>query len=723
MAGNGTKRNDGRRDIERAVANLADRLPDPLRPLARLAFNYRWSWLTGGADLFQDVDPWVWRRSWNPRAAIEAAPPRRLRELAADRDYISRLERVAGELDRDLTRPSAEIPLRPDSPVAYFCCEFGIHSSIPLYGGGLGVLAGDTLKTASDLAIPLVAVGLLCKEGYFHQRLDPSGWQHEYWVTTDFERLPAALVTDENGEAVCVDVVIRGRTVRSQIWRIDVGRVPLFLLDTDRPDNHPIDRWITARLYIGDRQTRLAQYAVLGIGGVRALQAMGIELSVLHMNEGHAALSGYERLRRLVEVGYSFDDAVFAVRQESVFTTHTPIAAGNEGYNPEEVEAVLGDFVRSVGVPPRMLYGLGRIAPANEQEPVSITPLALRMSRTANGVSRKHGEVARSMWQSLWPDHPVDYVPIGHVTNGVHALTWMSTPVQELFDRHLGADWRSRLTDPVVWDRVSEIPDDELWKVRCELREDLVNFAREQSVHDRLARGEQADYIDAARRTFDPKVLTIGFARRVAMYKRLYLLTHLPDHGLARLLADGPTPIQFVVAGKAHPQDHEAKVVLRDGFQLKGHPAVGRRVVYLEDYDMRMARRIVAGVDVWLNLPRPPLEASGTSGMKVAFNGGLNLSVLDGWWIEGYDGENGWAIDSREGDPHAQDQQDARRLLELMEGEVIPLFYDRGPDGIPHRWLQRVKAALRTLIPQFGSNRMLHEYVGKLYLRPTDVTL
>lgn len=715
MRGDEHQLNDGRRDMERAIADLADRLPRPLQALARLAYNYRWSWLSGGADLFSEIDPPEWRRTWNPRAVIEAASPRHLDGLATQASFTARAAELAAQLDDDLARPWAATAIRPEAPVAYFCSEYGLHSSLPIYGGGLGVLAGDTLKAASDLALPMVGVGLLCKEGYFHQRLDPAGWQHEYWVTTEFDRLPAVLVTGADEAPLTVDVVIRGRPVHVQMWRLDIGRVPLYLLDTDRDDNHPIDRWITARLYVGDRHTRLAQYAVLGIGGARALQALGIAPAIVHLNEGHAALRGLERIRELCAAGQSFDEAVAAVRRQTVFTTHTPIPAGNEGYSREEVDFVLGDFIRSLAVPPETLYALGRVTPSNEHESVSITPLALRTSHAANGVSRRHGEVARSMWQGLWPERPVDAVPIRHVTNGVHTATWMSVHMQALLDRYLSPAWRTRLTEQALWDGIGSIPDAELWRVRCTLRQELVDFVRGQSIRDRITRGEPADYVDAAARVFDPTVLTIGFARRIAQYKRIYLIGRLPDQGIVRLLADGPTPVQLVLAGKAHPQDHEAKMILRDGFQFKGYPAVGRRVVFLEDYDLRMARRVVAGVDVWLNLPRPPLEASGTSGMKVALNGGLNLSVLDGWWAEAYDGLNGWAITSPDADPHAQDEHDARALLALLEHEIIPLFYDRDADGIPHRWLQRIKTALRSLTPQFTAERMLREYVSTMY--------
>ncbi|HVO22638.1 MAG TPA: alpha-glucan family phosphorylase [Candidatus Margulisiibacteriota bacterium] len=707
--------NDGRRDIERAVADLAERLPAPLAPLARIAYNYRWAWFPQGIALFRDIDPAIWRRSeCNPRYVIEAATPQRLLTLAQDSAYVERVQRIAAAIDADLQRPAADTPIAAARPIAYLCSEFGIHCSLPLYGGGLGVLAGDVLKAASDLALPMVGASLLYRYGYFHQRLDTTGWQHEYWTATNFERLPAVLVTGSNGSPLTVEMVIRDRRVAVQVWRIDVGRVPLYLLDTDREDNHPIDRWITSRLYIGDRHTRLAQYAVLGIGAVRALDALGIQPRLIHLNEGHAALSSFERVCRLMQGGLGEEEALALVRRETIFTTHTPVAAGNEGYREEEVEPLLSHFIDHLGLPRSTFYDLGRIHAGDRQEPANITPLALRTSRAANGVSRRHGEVARTMWHPLWPERSEAEVPITHVTNGVHTTTWMSHGMQSLLDRHLGADWRTRLDDQAMWERVADIPDADLWAVRCEQREALVRYVREQSMRDRLARGETADYVEAAARAFDPNTLTIGFARRMATYKRFYLLSRFPERGV-RLLTDGPSAIQIIVAGKAHPQDDEAKHALSGFIQMKRGPEVARRIVFLEDYDLHMAPRLVSGVDLWLNLPRPPLEASGTSGMKVALNGGLNASVLDGWWAEAYDGENGWAIASPPGDPRMQDDHDASALLDLIELEVIPLFYKRDSQGIPRSWVQRIKASMCTLIPQFTANRMLHDYVRTMY--------
>jgi starch phosphorylase len=711
---NHREENDGRRDVSQAIARMTERLPPALCPLARLAHNYVWSWLPHGEAVFRDIDPALWKRSGcNPRSLIEAASPRRFVELCDDPAYLERLRLLDARLTEELGRPPVDLGMAPERPVAYFCSEFGVHPSLPLYGGGLGVLAGDLLKAASDLAVPLVGVGLLYRQGYFHQRLDLGGWQHESWTTTHFEQTPAVLVTEPSGRPQVVEVEIRARRVRIQVWRVDIGRVPLYLLDTDREDNHPIDRWITARLYIGDRHTRLAQYAVLGIGGIRALAALGIEPSLVHLNEGHAGLGSLERLRCGIAAGSPSSDVLAEVRSGTIFTTHTPIAAGNEGYSLQEVEPVLGRFVDTIGIARESCFDLGRVKPGEESDSFGITPLALRTSRAANGVSRRHGEVARGMWQPLWPDRAVEDVPIGHVTNGVHTTTWMATAMQDLLDRHL-PDWRRRISDAALWDAVRTIPDGEIWEVRRRLRRALVEYTREKSVFDRLSRGEAPGYVEAAATAFGDDALTIGFARRVATYKRLYLLTRNLDRGL-RLLADRDRPIQVVIAGKAHPSDDEAKHSLRALLEARRAPHVGEHIAFLEDYDLRMAPLIVAGVDLWLNLPRPPLEASGTSGMKVLLNGGLNLSVLDGWWLEAYDGENGWAIASPEGDPATQDEADTTALFNLLENEIVPLFFEREPDGIPHRWIARAKASMGRLIPRFSAERMMRDYVAKLY--------
>jgi starch phosphorylase len=534
-------------------------------------------------------------------------------------------------------------------------------------------------------------------QGYFRQRIDASGWQHEYWVDSDPERLPAALVTGEDGQPLTVTVPIEEREVHVQIWRVDVGRVSLYLLDTDRPDNDPFARWISSRLYVGDPSVRFAQYVVLGIGGVRALAALGIEAGTLHLNEGHPALAPLE---------------LPGVR--TVFTTHTPVPAGNDTYPADQVAKTLSGLARELGRPVEELIRLGRTHPDDENEPFGVTQFALRMSQTAGGVSRRHGEVARGMWHELWPDLPVDEVPIGHVTNGVHVPTWLGAPMRELLTRQLGDGWLARAAEPGSWSGVDDIPDEDLWQARADQRADLVGFASERSVFDRFGRTDVSDYVEAAARSFRPDVLTIGFARRVATYKRLGLLAYDPERLLA--LLGGERPVQVLLAGKAHPRDDEAKRVVQQLFGLKGAEAVGEHVIFLDDYDLATGARLVQGCDLWVNLPRPPLEASGTSGMKSVMNGGLQLSVLDGWWAEGYDGSNGWALSGEIDDDHtAQDTRDAAELYRLLEEEVVPAFYERDERGIPGAWLTRMRASLRTLGPAFCATRMLAEYVERAY--------
>jgi len=706
---------DGTEDRERNVLELGARLPGALVPLARLSFNYRWAWVPGGRQLFTDVDPSLWYQSCcNPRFVLESASPQRLAELDADPEFTRRVHLLAGQLDAELARPLAP-GWGADATVAYFCSEFGVHCSLPIYGGGLGVLAGDLLKTASDLALPMVGVGLAYREGYFHQRLDLAGWQQEYWLRAGFEHLPMSLVTDADGRPLTVTVPIRGRSVHMQAWRVDVGRVPLYLLDTDRADNDPVDRWITARLYVGDRELRLAQYAVLGIGGRRMLRALGIEPSLVHLNEGHATLAAVERLAELRRDGggQTPADALATLRRETVFTTHTPVAAGNESYRKVDVEAVLGAYLDTIPAARSTFETLASVDPGGDVG-LAITVLALRTSGGANAVSKRHGEVARAMWQPLWPERAAHDVPIGHVTNGVHVPTWMAGEMQTLLDAHLPVDWRTRPDDTSMWDALDGIPDAAIWATRNTLRARLVDHVREASTLHRLRRGEPHDYVDAAARVFDPDVLTIGFARRVATYKRLYLLTHDLERALT-LLADAARPVQVLIAGKAHPQDDEAKHTLQALMGTRRTGDLGSRVVFLEDYDLHLAPRLIGGCDVWLNLPRPPLEASGTSGMKSMLNGGLQLSVLDGWWEEAYDEQVGWGIRTPHGDPAAQDAHDAQALFDLCEHAVAPSFYNRDEAGVPVQWVRKIRASMRRLVPRFSSHRMVRDYERLLY--------
>jgi starch phosphorylase len=690
----------GRRDIDRAIAGLASRLPAELEVLARIAYDYAWSWDPDGDALFGDVDPDRWVAcAGNPVRLLQEASAQRLAAAAADAALLER----ADALDRRLSEHRAAPPSREGGPVAYFCAEYAIHASLPVYSGGLGALAGDLVKEASDRALPLVAIGLLYRQGYFRQRIDMSGWQREYWLDTDAERLPAALIRGDDGEPVTVTVPVRDERIVAQIWRVDVGRVPLLLLDAERPENSAFARFTTSQLYVGSPELRLNQYALLGIGGRRALAALGIEPEVIHLNEGHAAFGALE------EPGATVDEVVERSRPHTVFTTHTPVPAGNDAYPGGEVALLLEPLIDARGFDDDAVLALGRTHPDDEHEPFGITQLAIRTARATNAVSRRHGEVAREMWQELWPGRPLADIPITHVTNGVHVPTWIGGPMRALLDRHLGDGWITRAADPDTWAGIDAIGDDELMAVRRAQRAALVDLVRARIPLDRVARGEDRAFVQAGEAAFDPDALTIGFARRVATYKRLSLMVH--DAQRALDLLRGDRPVQLIIAGKAHPKDEPGKQLIQQLLHLRGAEGTQARVVFLADYDLASAARLVGGCDVWVNLPRPPLEASGTSGMKSVLNGGLQLSVLDGWWAEAYDGSNGWALPGEvDADHQAQDARDAATLYRLLEDEIVPEFYAN--DGA---WVRRVKASLRTLSPQFSATRMVQDYERKMY--------
>jgi glycogen phosphorylase len=695
---------------------LAEQLPEPLRPLATLAFNYWWCWQAGGDEPWRSVDPERWESSgYNPVRLLREAPRRILERAAGDATLLSTVGRLLAGLEAALARPAADgTPASPDRPIAFLCAEYGSHSSLPIYAGGLGGLAGDLLKEASDRCVPMVAVGLLYRRGYFHQRLDPSGWQHEYWIEMTPEQLPIDPVLAPHGGPIEIEVPVRGQSARARIWRAQVGRVPLYLLDTNIPANTPILRFITSQLYIGEPEYRLMQYALLGIGAVRALGAMGIRPALYHLNEGHPALAALELAREELGAGRSLERAIAENRSRLAFTTHTPVLAGNETYAPAAIERVLGGYAQQLCVGLDAILALGRAPDAPTTNPFGMTDLALNASGSVNAVSRRHCEVSRTMWAHHWPGRPESEIPIQYVTNGVHLPTWIATPMRALLERHLEPGWIGRPADLRIWSAIDGIPDEELWQVRNRLRAELVDFVRARSIADRLARGESIDYVERAAQCFDPGVLTLGFARRVASYKRLHLLVADASRALAAL--GGPRPVQVVIAGKAHPRDEGAKRMLQQIFALKDQPLASARVAFLEDYDLAMAQKLVAGCDVWINLPRPPQEASGTSGMKAALNGGLNLSVLDGWWIEAFDGSNGWAIQSGgERDETTQDARDADALYRILESEVVPLFYERDERGIARGWVQRIKASLRTIAPRFNTARALDEYLTVIY--------
>jgi starch phosphorylase len=705
-------------EIEERRIHHERSLPEPLAALERLAWNYWWSWATDGAFVFRDLDPSVWEEcEHNPRRLLKEVSEFRLMQMATDPGYIERVRRLAEKFDAYMANKETwraaggETKTTDAHPVAYFCAEYGIHHSLPLYSGGLGILAGDHLKSASDINLPLVAVGLLYRYGYFRQRLTRDGWQEEHYGETHAQELPIEPVKDRAGETAYVEVLMRGRMVRARAWCVRVGRVSLYLLDTNIPENEELDRWVTGHLYGGDRETRMVQEMMLGIGGVRLLRRLGIEPQVFHLNEGHSAFLTLELARELTEV-----------RERCAFTTHTPVAAGNDEFEPAVVEKCFGDsYEQSLGLSHDEFLDLGRVDTTNDLEWYGLTPLAIRMCRSTNGVSRRHGEVSRALWQRLFPESAVEDVPITSVTNGVHKQTWVAPLIRSLLEKYVGEDWASICThDRERWQRgMQRIPDEELWRAHRLLKHRLVAFVRHRSLHARLQRNESRDYTEAARILFDPEALTIGFARRVAGYKRWSLLLTDPDR-LQRMMLDEERPIQLVFAGKAHPQDQGAKLILQQLARWKYHPLVMHRAVFLQDYDQEIARQLVQSVDVWLNVPRKPQEASGTSGEKVAMNGGLNLSVLDGWWVEGYDGTNGWAIgdaSAASDDPtDAVDARDAESLYRVLESEVIPLYYQRTEaGGYPHLWVAMMKRSIETLAPVFNSDRMVEEYAERIY--------
>jgi len=708
----------GVKDIRRAAQVLAREIPARLAPLARVAYNYHWVWHPDGEQVFRDIDKDRWRLCrQNPVRFLEEASPEVLERAASNLSLVRRAEALRNALEEDMARSASDHGVATsDRPIAFFCAEFGLHRSLPIYSGGLGVLAGDILKEASDRALPMVGVGLMYRQGYFHQRVDAGGWQHEYWYETDPDRRPCALISCDDGSPLTVKVPIWDEEVSVYVWRVEVGRVPLFLLDAEVGANTPRQRYISAKLYDGNREIRLAQYALFGVGGMRVLDALGITPSVIHLNEGHPVAATMELMGRAIEGGASFAEAHEQVRQRVVFTTHTPVPAGNETYSAYEMMTVFPDVARRLGGHMDSLLDLGRFNAGDRGEPVGVTALAIRMSRSTNAVSRIHGSVSRGMWPGLFPGRSADRVPITHITNGVHVPTWISPMMRRLLDTYLKPGWHAleRITDPATWAPVDTIPDAELWAVRQEYARWLAHWVRSRTVADRLSRGDPMDYAVKAANTFDAGVLTLGFARRLATYKRLHLLIHDPERMLRLLTA--PHPIQLLFAGKAHPRDDDAKRVLARMFTLKGDPRLGGRVAFFEDYDIGLASILTNGCGLWVNLPRPPLEASGTSGMKAAFNGVLNLSVLDGWWAEAYDGGNGWSIDgAHDADEGAKDARDGAALFDLLEREIIPLYYHRDAAGVPRAWVARIKASLRTIGPRFCATRMLDEYVRSIY--------
>jgi starch phosphorylase len=705
--------------VAHAVRDPLPNLPAALEPLGRLALNLRWVWNHAADRLWEALAPDVWTQTRNPVLVIQNTPRSRLEELSRNADFIERLRRLDRSHAEYLARPSwyqERCTIERPLSIAYFSMEYGITDAVPLYSGGLGVLAGDHLKTASDLGVPLTAVGLFYREGYFRQMLDASGAQLEIYAINSRDSMPVRQVVDSDGTPLRVTIELPGRDLRVRIWRASIGRVELYLLDSDDPLNSPFDRGITHKLYGGDGETRYMQEAVLGIGGWRALQALGIDADVLHLNEGHAAFATLERARSFMDAnGTDFFTALWATRAGNVFTTHTPVSAAFDTYSMPLLIKYGVDYAHRCGLEPGQLVGLGRVNPRDSAEPFNLAYLAARTCAHINGVSELHGRVSRRIFAPIYPRWPEHEVPVGHVTNAVHVPTWDSPWADHLWTDACGKErW---LGDPQrLSDAVARLTDAQIWDFRAMERRDLVDYARRR-LHRQLAqRGERPETLALARDALDPNVLTLGFARRFTEYKRPAMLLKQAER-LVKLLCDPTRPVQLIIAGKAHPRDEHGRAYVREWAEFVGRPEVRDRAVFLEDYDMALAEQLVQGVDVWINTPRRPWEASGTSGMKVLVNGGLNLSELDGWWAEAYDPEVGWALgDGQEHDEAGWDGVETGQLFTLLEREVVPQFYDRDAEGIPRAWVARIRASLARLTPRFSSNRMLAEYLDDYYL-------
>ncbi len=705
---------------------LTRELPENLKPLEAISANFYWSWQPEGTAVFRDLDPVLWDEcEQNPRALLNRVHEIRLWQKSTDTVYVERLNRFSKKFAEYVNAPriSTNEHEKPtfDNPVAYFCAEYGVHNSLPNYSGGLGILAGDHLKSASDLNLPLIAMGLLYRFGYFRQDISHEGWQEERYNDVFASDLALTPVFDENGNRMTVSVHIRGREVVAQAWHASVGRISFYLLDTNVPENSDVDRLITGHLYGGDPETRIVQEKVLGMGGVRLLRKLGVSPSVFHLNEGHSAFLTLELAKEHLEShpDDNFADAADAVRKQCVFTTHTPVAAGNDMFEPKKLgECFSSEYIASLKLTNDEFLALGRVVLADDAEFFGMTPLAIRMCRSANGVSAKHGEVSRGLWLKMFPDlSDSASVPITSVTNGVHAPTWVAPVFQNLYESRIGANWHEIVRDEEAWaSAVNSLSDTEIWDAHLRLKSLSIAFIRERTRSKETGSKDTINERKDTRNLFSPDILTIGFARRVAAYKRWNLLfSDLPR--LLKMVDNGDRPVQFVFAGKAHPQDRTAKTILRDLMSINHESNWQKRAVFVEDYDQEVARYLVQGVDVWMNVPRRPMEASGTSGMKAAMNGALNFSILDGWWIEGHNGENGFAIGDL--DAHLPDDQmdaaDAEALYTTLETQIIPAYYSVDESGLPTEWIRRMRNSIATLTPKFSSDRMVADYLTKIY--------
>ncbi|MCX5860690.1 MAG: alpha-glucan family phosphorylase [Desulfomonile sp.] len=698
-------------------------LPDALQVLRTIGMNLWYTWNPDANRLFQALDPDLWEEcGHNPILLLANLSPQRKREIIEDVSLIDAISEIEKAFEEYLSNPgnysfNLERPI--DYRIAYFSMEYGLCECMPIYSGGLGVLSGDHLKSASNLCFPLIGVGLLYQKGYFRQYLNIDGWQQESYPDNDFYNLPILPVRDATGNQASFDMELDGRNVKILIWKIQVGRIPLYLLDSSHPSNSESARRITAELYGGDLDMRIQQEIVLGIGGARAFHLLGLWPLVYHLNEGHAAFAALERIRQsMTTYKVSFDVAMEAVSASTVFTTHTPVPAGIDMFPPDMVERYFRSYMKSLGMTVKDLLDLGRQDPSDKSSPLSMAVLALRLSRGVNAVSKLHSSVSRKMWRNLWPHLEEEDVPIGYVTNGVHIPSYLSNEMADLFARYLGEEWVEEPDNAKLWMRIHNIPHSQLWRVHETRRERLVAFCRRRLAKQLKSGTGSSSNMKRVIEFLNPEALTIGFARRFAPYKRAGLLFSDPDR-LLRIISDKRRPVQFIFAGKAHPRDLLGKEIIKKVVHQARSEGFRRNLVFLEDYDINVARYLVQGVDVWLNTPRRPNEACGTSGMKAAANGVLNLSVLDGWWPEAYDGTNGWAIGNEEEyeDIAYQDQTDADSLYDILEKEVIPIFFDRGPDGLPHAWVEMMKNSMVKICGRFNSHRMIEEYMEDYYVQ------
>ncbi len=698
-------------------------IPRRIRRLGDLAFNLWWVWNPEAQRLFKYIDELLWEESYhNPIVFLRDVDRARLNAAVDDRYFLDKYDRVLREFDRYMKEKdtwfSKTYPDLTDELMAYFSFEFGLHESLMVYAGGLGILSGDHLKEASDLGIPLVAVGFVYTYGYFSQRISEDGWQLAENVPIDFDALPLIRLLDEKGEPVKISIDLPGRKVCARIYELNVGRVKLYLLHTNIPENDPKDRQLTDRLYISDLELRISQEILLGMGGVRALRALGYDPSAWHMNEGHSAFLTLERALEYVKNGKSFDQASKLIKDNNIFTTHTPVPAGNDEFPLWLIDKYFVQVWSDLGITREDFVNIAKIKQSWGGDAFSMPILALKFSEFRNGVSELHGKVARNMWRFLWPEKEVDEVPIGHITNGIHTETWLARRMGILFSRYLGSDWVNHIDEPALWAKIENIPDEELWRVRRHLKRKLVAYIISRGRNQWKTTEVHPVQTIASGVLLDPYALTIGFARRFATYKRANLIFKDYDR-LLDIVTNARRPVQFIFAGKAHPADEPGKQMIQDVYRAVKDARFGGRLAFLEDYDMNIARYMVQGVDVWLNTPRRPREASGTSGMKAALNGVLNFSVLDGWWREGYNGHNGWAIGNDitiDADPEKQDEVDAISLYETLEKEIVPLYYEkRSADNLPSEWLARLKENIRTLAGQFSMRRMVKEYMVQYY--------